>query len=253
MDLPKHNSTYNEKEYWDNRYKNEEHYEWFAGYKPYRDILRSNIKTTDKILTLGCGNSNLSEEMYHDGFQLITNTDYSEIVIDNMRNKTKHLIEMKWSVKDIYALDYNDQSFEIVLEKGTLDALLVNEMDPWCISEKSLDNMHQILTSVSRILTPGGRFISITFAQPHHRLPIYGRGEYDWDVRCDTFGETFHFFVYTMTKGIKPTEDVRISTEKYFSKLHCLTHNEHENIQKEISVDIEKDDFVFKINDDIFT
>ena len=68
MDFPKFNSTYNEKEYWDKRYENEEHYEWFAGYKPYRDILRSNIKTTDRILTLGCGNSSLSEDMYHDGF-----------------------------------------------------------------------------------------------------------------------------------------------------------------------------------------
>lgn len=54
-----------------------------------------------------------------------------------MRNKTNHLVDMKWSVKDIYALDYEHESFEIVLEKGTLDALLVNEKNPWPFISKN--------------------------------------------------------------------------------------------------------------------
>ena len=247
MELPKSNSSYSEKQYWDVRYQTEENYEWFAGYKPYRDILRSNIKPDDKILTLGCGNSRLSEDMYRDGFQLINNTDYSQIVIDNMRKQTKDLVNMTWSVKDIYALDYKDESFDVVLEKGTLDALLVNEKDPWRMSQQSLDNMSHILASVARILTSGGRFISITFAQPRARIPIYGRDEYDWDVRYQTFGDTFHFFIYTMTKGAELTDSVRKTTQHYFSQLNRL----HE--RPNMYIEPQREDFVFDIGEDLFS
>lgn len=48
-----------------------------------------------------------------------------------------------------------------------------------------------------------GRFISITFAQPHFRKPIYARPDlYDWgDLRTCTFGDTFHFYLYILTRG----------------------------------------------------
>jgi len=218
-DLPQSNSAYGQKQYWDTRYETEEYFEWFAGYEPYKDILRKNIKTTDKILTLGCGNSKLSEDMYHDGFTQITNTDYSEIVIENMRNKTSNLKKMTWEVKDIYDLDYDDECYDVILEKGTLDALLVDEKDPWRMSRPSLEGMQKILSSVSRILKPGGRFISITFAQPHFRVPIYAVTDYKWDARWDTFGETFHYFIYTMTKGLPLSADVLRRSKEYYDRL----------------------------------
>ena len=46
-----------------------------------------------------------------------------------------------------------------------------------------------------------GLFISVTFAQPHFRKPIYAKTKYNWSIEYHTFGETFHFFFYLMTKG----------------------------------------------------
>lgn len=47
------------------------------------------IYKIDKILVVGCGNSQFSYGLYSDGFRNITNIDYSEIVIKNMSEKYK--------------------------------------------------------------------------------------------------------------------------------------------------------------------
>jgi hypothetical protein len=64
---------------------------------------------------------------------------------------------------------------------------------------------------VSEILRDNGVFISITFAQPHFRKPIYALDKYNWSIEQFTVGETFHYFIYVMTKGQKLNE-----SEKYF-------------------------------------
>jgi 2-polyprenyl-3-methyl-5-hydroxy-6-metoxy-1,4-benzoquinol methylase len=38
-------------------------------------------------LIIGCGNSNLGIDMKNDGFENIVNIDYSEVVINKMKNK----------------------------------------------------------------------------------------------------------------------------------------------------------------------
>ncbi|KAH0624295.1 hypothetical protein JD844_007995 [Phrynosoma platyrhinos] len=54
---------------------------------------------------------------------------------------------------------------------------------------------------VSRVLRPGGRFISITFAQPHFRKRHYAQPAYGWSVRHSVYGDGFHYFFYVMVKG----------------------------------------------------
>lgn len=54
---------------------------------------------------------------------------------------------------------------------------------------------------VSRVLKPGGRFISVTFAQPHFRKRLYARAKYDWSIKHYHYGSSFHYFLYVLTKG----------------------------------------------------
>jgi len=201
MELPKKNEDYRMKEYWDTRYTTEESYDWFTDYSSFKHLIHQDIDTSNSILMLGCGNSSLSEQMYHDGFKNITNTDFSPVVITNMAEKHVTLPEMTWEVMDMTQMSYGSSSFDIVLEKGTIDALLVHEKDPWNTSDESLNLIEKSLEQVSSILKPGGKFISIAFAQPHFRKPLYARSKYDWDIRTETFGEGFHFFYYVMEKG----------------------------------------------------
>lgn len=54
---------------------------------------------------------------------------------------------------------------------------------------------------ISRCLKPGGRFISVTFANPFFRKRLYAQPEYGWSIRTYSYGEGFEYFVYVMTKG----------------------------------------------------
>ena len=71
-----------------------------------------------------------------------------------------------------------------------------------------------------------GRFISITFAQPHFRKIIYAREKYDWSIEQFTIGETFHYFVYVMTKGGKLNQN-----DKYFYCRNAMEENNNNSIQ----------------------
>ena len=59
MELPA-NKCYKEESYWDNRFENEESYDWFVGYQRIRDLINSTFKDKEashvKILVLGESN-----------------------------------------------------------------------------------------------------------------------------------------------------------------------------------------------------
>lgn len=86
--------------------------------------------------------------MYNDGFIHITNMDYSPVVIDAMARKYQHMTTMTWDVMDMTTMTYPAHSFDVVMEKGTLDSLLVDEKSTWTMSQKSQDLVHLILTQV---------------------------------------------------------------------------------------------------------
>lgn len=47
------NLKYKNVEYWNERYKDEDHFEWFGPYDKYKSVIQHKIKRTDKILVLG--------------------------------------------------------------------------------------------------------------------------------------------------------------------------------------------------------
>ncbi len=47
------NSRYKCLEYWNERYQDEESFEWFGEYARFKQVLRKILLPTDKILTLG--------------------------------------------------------------------------------------------------------------------------------------------------------------------------------------------------------
>ena len=102
------------------------------------------------ILT-GCGNSGLSADMYKDGYRNITNIDYSPVVIKNMKHKHKEMSKMNWIVMDLREMTLGEETFDVVMEKGTLDALLVAEKDQWDFSSEAEEFMKCVSCQVSFI------------------------------------------------------------------------------------------------------
>ncbi|XP_071454716.1 EEF1A lysine methyltransferase 4-like [Hetaerina americana] len=201
MDLiPSSNASYKDVNYWNERYSKEESYDWFKSYESFKHLIKDCVSSSDRILMLGCGNSSLSEHMYEDGFQNIVNIDYSEVVINKMKEKYSNLKGMSWEVMDMRSMSFLEASFDVIIEKGTLDAMLV-ENSPWHISDENLALIDEILTQVSRILKDNGKFISVTFTQPHFRIPMFINEKYRWDVEQKTFGEFVQYFFYICVKG----------------------------------------------------
>ena len=180
--MPEKNADYSSLAYWNERYGSEESFEWCKSYSAFKDLIRKEVRPTDRILMLGiiihfhfrhslwykserydsltrllffvvctgCGNSSLSEDMYRDGFHNITNVDYSTVVVENMKNRSEAARSMQWLVMDIRDMKkFESGSFDIVIEKATLDALLVGERDPWRLSDESRTLMDDILIQVS--------------------------------------------------------------------------------------------------------
>nr|XP_057923052.1 EEF1A lysine methyltransferase 4 isoform X2 [Doryrhamphus excisus] len=199
--LSENNLQYKDVDYWDERYKVETCYEWLGGFSKFQHLLEKRIKKNDSILVLGCGNSGMSGEMYDAGYRSITNVDYSSVCISTMSARYAYCLGMRWQQMDVRQLDFLDASFDIVLEKATLDALMVEEKTPWEVSPETARFIHKALTEISRCLKPGGLFISVTFAQPFFRKRLYARSEYNWSIQHDSYGDGFEYFVYVMTKG----------------------------------------------------
>ena len=198
--IPAHASAYRTKEYWDWRYATEgpdATYEWFVCCARLRPCLAAHLHAESRILVIGCGNSGLSEDLYADGYRSIHNIDYSETVIRAMRLRTQDTCPgMQWSVMDMrHMQEFADGSFDVVLDKGALDAVWSDGGSQWEPSEQVQKDVAATVGQVSRVLREGGRFVVLSFGQPHFRRQWLERP--CWRVECAPL-DFCH--IYTMVK-----------------------------------------------------
>ena len=104
----------------------------------------------------------MSEDLYDVGYHLLVNIDISEIVVKQMnaRNSAKRP-EMQFMKMDLLDMKFDDESFQVVLDKGTLDAIFAND------DEKIAENIEKMLGEISRVLKVGGRYVCVSLAQQH--------------------------------------------------------------------------------------
>lgn len=111
------------------------------------------------------------------------------------------------------------------------------------IDPNILCNIQKFYFQVSNILKDGGRFISVTFSQPHFRKPFLAKTEYNWSISLHTFGNSFHFFFYVMKKGKELNEEDKALERATKNKANCI--NKSEEINGEISED--EEDFLLNM------
>ncbi|OCF41710.1 hypothetical protein I317_04516 [Kwoniella heveanensis CBS 569] len=114
-----------------------------------------------RMLMLGCGNSALGEVLYDAGWTNIVNLDYSKIVIDQMKERHTSRPLMEWHEMDVLDLKYGEEEFDLVVDKGTMDAMLTTKGDPWNPSEKDVKACTREVTEALRVLKKrkGSKFI----------------------------------------------------------------------------------------------
>ncbi|XP_026456164.1 EEF1A lysine methyltransferase 4 isoform X2 [Papaver somniferum] len=202
---PSNVSSYLDPLYWDKRFSSEEHYEWLKDYSHFRHLIQLYIKpiSPTSVLELGCGNSQLGEELHRDGITGLTCIDLSAVAVDNMQKRllSKGIKDIQVLVADMLDLPFEKESFDVVIEKGTMDVVFVDSGDPWNPRPETVKKAMAMLQGVHRVLKPDGVFVSISFGQPHFRRPLFEAPEFSWSIEWKTFGDGFHYFFYILKKN----------------------------------------------------
>ena len=90
------NTKFKFKSYWDERFVEEDSFEWLAGFDTYGDLLCSHLRVVatiyncltvsqveDNILVVGCGNSDMSEKVYERGFKKVIKNHTFGIILNS--------------------------------------------------------------------------------------------------------------------------------------------------------------------------
>lgn len=157
--------NYGDPIYWEQRYRRQagRTFDWLEDFASLQPIINNIVPKTSKIMQLGCGNAMMSSDMYDAGWHFIDNIDISEVCIEQMKESNLERRLMKWKVADALSMpEYKDESYDVVIEKSTLDAILCGD--------KSFLNAAKMLKEVQRILKTGGLYIIISYGSPENRL-----------------------------------------------------------------------------------
>ncbi|XP_067624855.1 eEF1A lysine and N-terminal methyltransferase homolog [Eurosta solidaginis] len=162
--LPKSHEEFAQPEYWNTFFtkRGGRAFEWYGEYLELCDQIHKYVKNTDQILMLGCGNSQLSMDMYDSGFRNITNIDISMVAIRRMlelNEKTRP--DMKFLQMDATKMIFENEQFSVALDKGTLDALFVDD------TVEVQKTVECYLNEIKRTMRCGGRYLCITLLQEH--------------------------------------------------------------------------------------
>ncbi len=68
---------------------------------------------------------------------------------------------MKWDVMDCRDLKYNDETFDLIIDKSTIDALLCGD--------KAYLNVAMMMNECQRVLKTGGYYVAISYGVPENR------------------------------------------------------------------------------------
>uniref|UniRef100_A0A453RL88 Methyltransferase type 11 domain-containing protein n=1 Tax=Aegilops tauschii subsp. strangulata TaxID=200361 RepID=A0A453RL88_AEGTS len=124
--------AYGEAWYWDERYRKEPGpFDWYQKYPALAPLLRLYVRPHQRLLLVGCGNSVFGENMVQDGYQDVVNIDISSVVIEQMKKKYHDKPQLKDTKMDVRNMsDFESGSFDAVIDKGTLDSIMVSQLLP---------------------------------------------------------------------------------------------------------------------------
>ena len=201
-------------EYWEDKYQRDtEPFDWYQRWEGVRDIVTQYLQKDYKILNIGCGNSRMSEEMYEEGYETITNMDISFSVVKSMEEEYKEKCpNMNFKVLDVRSMpEVESDSYDWVIDKGTLDTVL-------CGFASGV-NSKETLAEINRVLVNGGVYICISYGTEEERRPYFEKSDFKLQNvhsiakqtistssivdNADKDPKNFHY-IYVMRKKVGP-------------------------------------------------
>jgi SAM-dependent methyltransferase len=160
--------AYGEVEYWNSRYRSQrgEVFEWFQPWSTLRSYVAKHIPVHGSALVIGCGSSTMSAELLS-SFSRVSSIDTSDEVINQMKEKYSRENGLEWATMDCTKLNFGNNTFEAVLDKGTLDTLLCYD--------NSEQLVERALKEIARVLKPGGVFVLVSYGIPKTRKKYFDK------------------------------------------------------------------------------
>merc|ERR1712072_1170892 len=118
---------YADKTAWENRYReNGDLFEWYAPfeYLEPRLMAATGMSESSKVLIMGCGTSGLSAALFDSGVKSITSVDFSSTAVSLQAERNRDRKGMKFQVEDVRQMSFGGGTFDCVIAKGTIDAVL---------------------------------------------------------------------------------------------------------------------------------
>lgn len=180
-------SNFGRQQYWNEVYQKEAEYSWYSGWDDIGPFFQEFCpELSSSILIPGVGNDPMVVGMYDEGYQQITAFDYAE---EGVR-RTKALLGPSRSeavviVADARDLEMSTCSFDVVLEKGTLDAIYLSGGKDKALGKQHL---HMAVQEFARVIKPSGVLISITAAcvdAVTESLNDHLSEDGNWEQLCD--------------------------------------------------------------------
>ena len=70
---------------------------------------------------------------------------------------------------DMNEMSFEPASFDVILEKGTLDVILTSETSPWDVTKSTEDKFHNIISQVNNIYT---WYMMLRLSETYNVIPI---------------------------------------------------------------------------------
>lgn len=180
-------STFGTKEYWDEVYAGRgdfpsHEYSWYYGWNELNPYLAGcNImpnKETCKILLPGIGNDPLLIDLVASGYKRLTAQDYSQHAVDRQLDLLKSCCTanndciVQLSCSNVKNLPQEwTSAFDVVLEKGLLDAVYLS----------GEGNIQVAVQSLAATLKNGGVFVSVSGVVPDDlRRKLFASDGWEW-------------------------------------------------------------------------
>jgi hypothetical protein len=180
-------SSFAEPEFWEKRYRlldpQEPFFDWYCTWSDLIPHLTTALSLSPSpspsspplwpsadLLYVGCGNSRLAADARESGWVgKIHAVDRDASVISHARGflgiAGHPPPSLSLSVADATSLPFSPHSFDLIIEKATLDAVQAGAAPRVAAAA--------VLAEVGRVLRPGGIFLSVSLGSRGLRLPIY--------------------------------------------------------------------------------
>ncbi|OHS99092.1 hypothetical protein TRFO_34588 [Tritrichomonas foetus] len=166
---------YGSPSYWDERYEIcTDPFDWYRKWSVLEKTLKPLFNGDEIVLNIGCGNSEMSADMQKSTFQTVVSIDISSVVIEQMLEKYQDNPNLIWFTMDCMNMTFEDEFFDLVFDKGTLDAIMCGE--------NSTRNVFLTIDEIHRVLRSGGLFIEITYGEPSYRMDLFSSVGSGWKL-----------------------------------------------------------------------